>query len=223
MKSRASNAARRQARRKQKSERGRGIEVKQCPVCLTEIPDTFSQEHHEQPKSAGGEAGPISSLCAGCHHNVHRVADLIMSKRAGLAEDSVRIMYPDPASRERVFALANTVVEYMIMKRDGHLDGDLPVRVMIELPPKVKLAASMMANDHRGPTGRKLGLATWVASLVKKQVYERYPQLDPSKDESWRTKSSTTPETASRTRPKSRSRRRRQGPGKSTTRAKSGA
>jgi len=84
--------AKRRARRQQEAERKRGLQIKQCKVCLADTPDTFSQDHHEIPQAVGGAAGPIASLCAGCHHNLHRVADMLMSKRAGLAEDSVNIM-----------------------------------------------------------------------------------------------------------------------------------
>lgn len=173
-------AAKRSARRRKSAERTQGIKVYQCKVCLCDTPDTFKQEHHEIPQATGGKAGPVSDLCAGCHHNLHRVSDMLMSSRAGLADDSVKIMYPDSqGARERLFILAKTVVEYMTLKADGHLDLDIPLRVMIELPPKIKLAAQMIANDHRGPTGRKLGLATWISAMVKREVYERYPHLKP--------------------------------------------
>ncbi len=105
---------------------------------------------------------------------------MLMSKRAGLVEDTIKIMYPEnKGAQERLMALAGTVVEFMTLKADGHIDLNKPVRVMIELPPQVKIAAQMMANDMRGPTGRKLGLATWIAALVKREVFERYPHLKP--------------------------------------------
>ena len=173
--------AKRRAREKQRKERERGLTVVECRVCGHSTPGAFVQQHHEIPRAADGHQGPKVDLCAGCHQSLHRVVDMLMSsKRAGLAEDSVRIMYPDqPEARERMFALAQTVVEYMTLKRDGKIDTKAPVRVMIELPPEVKLAAQMIANDHRGPTGRRLGLATWIASLVKREVYDRYPNLRP--------------------------------------------
>lgn len=105
---------------------------------------------------------------------------MMMGGRAGLAEDSAAIAYPEQRTRERAFALAKTVVEYMTLKRDGKVDADHPARLMIELPIPVKLAAQMIANDHRGPSGRKLGLSTWIAALVKREVYQRYPHLDPA-------------------------------------------
>lgn len=172
--------ARQRARKRQARERSQGIQVYECKVCHCQTPATFKQGHHEIPKAAGGVAGPQVDLCAGCHHNLHRVADMLMSNRAGLAADSVAIMYPDNrAAKERLFTLATTVVEYMTLKADGHLDLDKPIRVMIELPPQVKLAAQMIANDHRGPTGRKLGLSTWISAMVKREVYTRYPHLKP--------------------------------------------
>jgi len=153
------------------------LTVRECKVCLAAVPSTFEQEHHEIPQAAGGRTGPVASLCANCHHNLHRVADMLMSNRAGLAEDSVAIMYADPGTRERLFALANITVEFLTLKKDGKLEGDEPVSVMIELPPQIKLAAQVIANDHRGATGRKLGLATWISSLVKREVYAKYPHL----------------------------------------------
>jgi len=104
---------------------------------------------------------------------------MLQSGRAGLAEDSARITYSDPRSRERLFALAKTVVEYMQLKRDGRIETNAPINVMIQLPVEVKLAAQMIANEHRGQTGRRLGLATWIAALVKREVYHRYPHLNP--------------------------------------------
>ena len=171
---------RRRLRKRQEVERSRGLQVDTCKVCLCEVPEPFAQDHHEIPQAASGEGSPIASLCAGCHHNLHRVADMLMSnKRAGLVEDSINIMYPDAGARDRLLTLAKMVVEFMTLKRDGHVDLKIPVKVMIELPPQVKMAAQMIANDHRGSTGRKLGLATWISSMVKKEVYERFPHLRP--------------------------------------------
>ena len=104
---------------------------------------------------------------------------LMSPKRAGLVDDSIKIMYPDAGARERLMALATAVAEFMTMKADGKIDLNLPIRVMIELEPQVKLAAQMMANDMRGPTGRKLGLARWISMMVRREVYDRYPHLRP--------------------------------------------
>lgn len=131
------------------------------------------------PQAAGGKAGARAKLCAGCHQSLHRVAEMLMGGKAGLADDSVRVMYTDPSARERMFALANVVVQFMTLKRDGKIESGESVSVMIELPPQVKLAADMIAHDHKGPTGRRLGLATWISSLVKREVYSRYPHLAP--------------------------------------------
>lgn len=177
-------AARRRARKKQAAERQQGLKVYKCKICLCDTPAPFKQDHHETPQAAGGVAGPIADLCAGCHHNLHRVADMLTTKRAALAEDSVLIMYPnDPGARDRIFALAKVVCEFMALKADGKIDLDTPLKVMIELPPAIKLAAQMIANDHRGPTGRKLGLSTWISAMVKKEVYDRYPHLRPKPPE----------------------------------------
>lgn len=156
------------------------LAVCRCHVCAAVVPITFEQEHHVVPQAAGGKDGPTAQLCAGCHHALHRLADMMRSGKAGLAEDSAAIAYPDPKVRERAFALAKTVVEFMVLKRDGQVETNQPCRVMIELPIPVKLAAQMIANDHRGPKGRKLGLAAWIAGLVKREVYNRYPHLRPN-------------------------------------------
>jgi len=154
--------------------------VVRCGVCLQPVPITFEQEHHEVPQAAGGREGRTVSLCAGCHHNLHRVADMLQHGKAGVAQDSVEITYRDPGARERMMVLAKTVAEYMILKRDGRIDSDEPVRVTIELPVQVKLAAQVMANDHRGPTGRRMGLGRWIVALVEREVYQRYPNLKPT-------------------------------------------
>jgi hypothetical protein len=105
---------------------------------------------------------------------------MLMSSKAGLAEDSVRIAYEDPKARERLFLLANIVVEWMTLKRDGKLTGNEPLPVLIELPPQIKFAAQTIANDFTGSTGRRLGLASWIAGIVKAEVYKRYPHLKSS-------------------------------------------
>jgi hypothetical protein len=154
-------------------------DVLYCKVCGDAVPAVFEHQHHEIPQAAGGSDGPLASLCAGCHATLHRVADMLMSKRAGLADDAAKIAYPDPAVRERLFDLANMVVEYMTLKRDGQVESDQPIKVMIELPREVKFAAQILANDHKGPTGRRLGLAPFITALVKQEVYRRYPHLKP--------------------------------------------
>jgi hypothetical protein len=158
----------------------RQLTVCRCHICTSVVPITFEQQHHVVPQAAGGTDGQTVQLCSGCHHNLHRLADLMVGGRAGLAEDSAEIAYPDARIRARAFALAKTVAEYMVLKRDGAVDSGRPARVMIELPIPVKLAAQMIANEHRGQRGRPLGLATWVAALVKREVYQRYPHLDPN-------------------------------------------
>lgn len=104
---------------------------------------------------------------------------MLLSGRASLAEDSVKIAHPDQEVQRRLFALAKTCAEYMQLKRDGKLKTDQPVNVMIQLPPRIKLAAQVIANEHRGPTGRNLGLARWISALVTKQVRDRYPDIEP--------------------------------------------
>lgn len=171
---------RRRLRLKQEAERSRGLQVTTCKVCQDQIPEPFAHDHHEIPQAAGGAGSPIAQLCGGCHDNLHRVAEMVMSpKRAGLVEDSLAIMYPNTDARDRLMALAQAVVEYMTMKADGKIDLNHPVRVMIELEPEIKLAAQMMANEMRGPTGRKLGLARWISSMVRREVFKRYPHLKP--------------------------------------------
>lgn len=152
-------------------------QVCRCHVCHSIVPITFEQEHHVIPQAAGGTAGPTHQLCAGCHANLHRLSDMLLGGRAGWAEDSAAMLYPDPEVRDRMFALAKTATEYMVAKRDGVVQDRRPARLMIELPLKVKLAAQMIAHEHSGTQGRKLGLAAWVAALVKAEVYRRYPHL----------------------------------------------
>lgn len=145
------------------------------------MPITFEQQHHVVPQAAGGTDGETVQLCSGCHHNLHRLADMMVGGRAGLAEDSAEIAYPDPRIRERAFALAKTVAEYMVLKRDGAVDSGRPARIMVELPIDIKLAAQLIAQEHKGQRGRPLGLAAWISALVKREVYARYPHLNPQR------------------------------------------
>lgn len=152
--------------------------VCRCHVCGSVVPITFEQQHHVVPQAAGGTDGETLQLCAGCHANTHRLADMLLGGRAGWADDSAAILYPDPDVRARAFALAKTVTEYMALKRDGAVRDGRPARVLIELPVPVKMAAQIIANEHRGSTGRKLGLAAWIAALVKREVHRQYPHLE---------------------------------------------
>jgi hypothetical protein len=149
-----------------------------CKVCGERTPMMFKQEHHEIPQAAVRD-GQTISLCSGCHHNLHRIADMLRGGKAGLAEDSARVAYPDDRARARLFDLAKTVVAWMTMKRDGVVSSNEPVNVMVTLPAAIKLAAQQLANEQRGRTGRRLGLAPWIAALVKREVYGRYPALRP--------------------------------------------
>ena len=158
----------------------RQLGVIRCHICNAIVPITFDQQHHVVPQAAGGTNGQTVQLCSGCHHNLHRLADMLVGGRAALAEDSAEIAYPDPHVRERAFALAKTAAEYMVLKRDGAVETGRPARVIVELPIDIKLAAQMIANEHRSAKGRRLGLATWMAALVKREVYARYPHLNPN-------------------------------------------
>jgi hypothetical protein len=159
----------------------KSLEVCRCYVCTTIVPITFEQEHHVVPQAAGGKDGETRQLCAGCHHNLHRLADMLLGGKASMAEDSAAIAYPDGAVRARAFDLAKLVVEAMTLKRDGKMDLGHPVHLMIALPPQIKLAAQVLANECRGPTGRRLGLARWISGLVIREVLRHYPHLDPAK------------------------------------------
>lgn len=103
---------------------------------------------------------------------------MLMGGRAGEAEDTAKILYPEHPVRVRFFKLVQMVVEYMTLKRDGKIQGKEPVRTVIELEPDLHFAAKTIANDHRGPTGRRLGFAHWIEALVKREIFKRYPHMD---------------------------------------------
>lgn len=150
-----------------------------CYVCRNNVPVAFKQDHHKRPQAAGG--GPMDEvqLCSGCHHNLHRIADMLMHGKSGLAEDSAKIAYPDLQVRARAFELAQLVVEWMTAKKDGKLSPLSEAPVMILLPLPVKQAAQLMAREMRGSTGRPLGLATFIRMMVCEAVYRKFPQLRP--------------------------------------------
>lgn len=108
----------------------RQLGVVRCHICTSIVPITFDQQHHVVPQAAGGTDGQTVQLCSGCHHNLHRLADMMVGGRAGLAEDSAEIAYPDARIRARAFALAKTAAEYMVLKRDG-LDGQLAQHLQV--------------------------------------------------------------------------------------------
>jgi hypothetical protein len=103
---------------------------------------------------------------------------MLMGGRAGEADDTAKILYPDQPTRVRFFKLVRLVVEYMTLKQDGKIDGDKPIRTVIELEPDVHFAAKTIANDHRGPTGKRLGFAHWIEALILREVYRRYPHMN---------------------------------------------
>jgi hypothetical protein len=151
-----------------------------CKVCQNDIAEAFAHDHHERPQAAGGGPADEAKLCAGCHANVHAIANMLASKtRAGLAEDAVKQHYKDPEAQRRAFKLATLVVEWMRMRNEGLVDPDpnKEVRMVLHLPMKAKLALKALAQDRRHTSGRSVGLESYARAILLDHVFQRYPNL----------------------------------------------
>lgn len=150
------------------------MKVVRCQICLRVIPKTFSDQHHVRPQAAGGKAEDEATLCEADHQGLHGLASMLMNpKRAGGAEDEAAVLWPDPPTRRRAMAMAEEVVRWMRLKKDGALARPDIQRIMIELPTPVKDALHLTAREA------KISVDRLVAGLATEFIYKRYPTLRP--------------------------------------------
>jgi HNH endonuclease len=143
-----------------------------CYVCAQMVPDELSHDHHKIPRLAAGGDEPENrlKLCSSCHNNTHRIAELIKSGKAGIANDISRAAYPDLQVRERLFELVRLVAEAMILKADGKVLVEETV-LSITLPMKTYTQIRLIANEHINPvTGRSMGVDPYVRNLIAGHV-----------------------------------------------------
>lgn len=115
------------------------------------------QEHHVKPQAADGsdDKWNLTLLCAGCHHNLHRLSEIILRGQSSRAEDIARQAYPSNGKAVRnIMELSAICAREMQAIREG--EGSLPEMMMvgIELPReevvKLKLQAYEWNNSKAG-------------------------------------------------------------------------
>jgi len=127
--------------------------VAPCSVCRDPYPVELLQEHHINPQAAGGSDAEdnLTLLCAGCHHNLHRISEMILRGAVAKAEDVAALAYrTNTAAINAILRLAKICAREMKALREG--DADLPPMVMVtmELPRDVVTRLKLMAYEWNG-------------------------------------------------------------------------
>jgi len=152
-----------------------------CWVCRRRTPSSLKNAHHAKPQAAGGGPDDLVDLCAGCHHSLHRISDMLRGPRASQAEDTVRAYYQDNYDAgQRCMALAIKVVRHMAEKESGQyvVKPHEDVEILLELPLAVKNALMLIGREARDPnTNRRLGLAGAARHILIEAVCRKFPAL----------------------------------------------
>jgi len=145
-----------------------------CYICGQDVPGELSHDHHKIPQAAAGSdrRDNLLKLCAGCHNNLHRIAEMMKTGRGSVAQDIAKAAYPDSRCRARLFELAEVVAESMILKRDGKVRVE-ETNLTITLDAQVYRKLRMIANEHTHSNGRTMGVAAYVAVLLEEHVQKK--------------------------------------------------
>lgn len=152
-----------------------------CWICSKRIPSSLKNAHHAKPQAAGGGPDDLVDLCAGCHHNLHRIQDMLGGPRASQAEDTVKAYYSDnPGGGRRCMELAIKCVRHMGEKAAGRyrLKPHEDIEILLEIPMAVKSALTLMGRETRDPkNNRRLGLAGVARHILIEAVVRKFPNL----------------------------------------------
>jgi hypothetical protein len=116
-----------------------------CPICLTERRSL--DKHHIYPVGYGGPFdGPLFSLCAGCHQDVHRQAEALAAGKMQYLmpeENAVRANMPENGRLITSIMTAKSNYENGIIPTGGSLKNHQVVfsvtKKQLELLHKVKV------------------------------------------------------------------------------------
>lgn len=152
-----------------------------CWICRRRIPSALKNAHHAKPQAAGGGPDDLVDLCAGCHHNLHRIQDMLSGPRASQAEDTCKAYYSDNAGgARRCMELAIKCVRHMSDKLTGkyQVKAHDDIEIMLEIPHAVKNALMILGRETRDPrTNRRLGMQGMARHLLIEAIVKRFPAL----------------------------------------------
>lgn len=120
-----------------------------CHVCREVLPRELMQEHHIHPQAAGGKDKGTTWLCAGCHHNLHRISDMLVAGKNSKALDvAERANLGKPGAAKRIMALAAICAREMQMIKEGEADlPDLIQLTISDMPREAVVRLKLMAFE----------------------------------------------------------------------------
>ena len=154
-----------------------------CDLCYQNFPRALMHEHHVVKRSTGGSdvKENILRLDASCHSAVHQVEMALRNQnRRGTAADLVAAIFPHSVVAQRrcmelaaIAAMAGDLSEEApdLSRFDTK---DLVYLTACRVSPKVRELVNRVASDLRNPkTGRKLGVAEYIRSLIEADLKKR--------------------------------------------------
>lgn len=151
----------------------RGL-VYRCGICKRPVPSRLSQSHHIIPQKAGAKADNspqnLINLCSSCHHNLHRLAEMIMhDPRNGMEEasDCANIFYPKPH-------VANRVLEYATICAKAFMSGNVSEEAVISysIDRETYIKLRVVAKDSSG------SVAAFMREITNRIVETRYGKTE---------------------------------------------
>jgi len=144
-----------------------------CYICNKVIPFNLQVEHHKIPKSAGGTTADLVYLHAGCHDDMHKVANIVFNGNEKAARDTAYSVYPASVnSQQRMMELAILVAKYYRAKKEGSISvSNNIMEIKLDLTTQERTALFTLARDH------SLSVRKFVTAIIKKEIYSKYPVL----------------------------------------------
>ena len=145
-----------------------------CAVCRKKYPRPFMNEHHRQPKEAGGcdTTDNLVMLCAGCHQTLHRLVEQVMRGDGGVAADYAATLYPHPRIRQTMLGLARDAAYYLLQLQElGVVKTALTAKtVSVELSGAVYQQLKVLAGQTRDARGMTLSVPGYLKALVRRHL-----------------------------------------------------
>ena len=134
-----------------------------CAGCLEFYPIELLQAHHVDLHSQSEET---TMLCAGCHHNLHRIAERLSKGKHEKAVELVEGAYPaSKKAQKRVLDLASRIAKSMVSIREGKakLSETVKVSIELEIPRNLLIKLKLQAYEWNGS---KAGLRPYLRHLI---------------------------------------------------------
>lgn len=144
-----------------------------CYICKKVVPYNLKVPHHKIPQCAGGGDKDIVYLHSGCHDDMHKVANMLLHGKDSSAQETAAAAYPySMQKQQRMLELAQLVAKSYRGKKEGLISvKEHKMEVKITLTPEQRIALFTLAKDS------KLSIRKFITSLVKKEIFKRYPNL----------------------------------------------